>query len=119
MRPTPAPRRTPRGRSIHGLRRRQAALTHDTLVPPYRSRHLHRNTAGSSCAEIASGHAAAIEKPDEFVRVVRVRPRRGRTGGGMSGHLAGGITAAPAFDTLLVAHAAPLGRYGDTTAVAR
>ncbi|NEY35728.1 alpha/beta fold hydrolase [Streptomyces sp. PRKS01-65] len=47
------------------------ALTHDTLVPPYHSRHLHENIAGSSYTEIASGHAVLIEKPAEFVRVVR------------------------------------------------
>jgi pimeloyl-ACP methyl ester carboxylesterase len=47
------------------------ALTHDSLVPLYHSRHLHENIAGSSYTEIARGHAVPMEKPDEFVRGVR------------------------------------------------
>ncbi|MFE5587303.1 alpha/beta fold hydrolase [Kitasatospora sp. NPDC056531] len=46
-------------------------LTQDNLVPATHARALHHAIAGSRYAEIDSGHAVVLERPDEFVRRVR------------------------------------------------
>lgn len=46
-------------------------LRHDHLIPVESSRRLHRLIAGSSYAEIDSGHVVTLERPDAFVSQVR------------------------------------------------
>ncbi|MBV8048687.1 MAG: alpha/beta hydrolase [Paludibacterium sp.] len=43
----------------------------DYLIPAYQTRQLQQGIAGSQYAEIDSGHAAFVEKPDELVALVR------------------------------------------------
>ncbi|AMP12770.1 alpha/beta fold hydrolase [Collimonas pratensis] len=44
---------------------------HDYLIPEYQTRALHESIQGSEYAQVESGHAAFLEKPDVLVQMIR------------------------------------------------
>ncbi|OTA17367.1 carboxylesterase [Xenorhabdus vietnamensis] len=46
-------------------------LSRDTLIPPYLVREVYKNVKNSAYKEINSGHAVQIEKPTEWIDVIK------------------------------------------------
>ncbi|QTL38612.1 alpha/beta hydrolase [Xenorhabdus budapestensis] len=46
-------------------------LSHDTLIPPYLAREVHKSIKNSLYMEVKSGHAVQMENPAEWVKVIK------------------------------------------------